>query len=57
MKTTIYDRGTHYSTFFGEFSRQWVGIATIYGEVMYSVQRPTRALADYAVRNNLPRFA
>ena len=57
MKVTIYDRGTHYSTFFGEFSRQWVGIATIYGEVVYSVQRPTRALADYAVRNNLPRFA
>ena len=57
MKITKFKRTPEYRTFLGEFSKQWVGVMLLNGEIKHSVQRPTQQLADAACRDvTQPRF-
>lgn len=65
MKKTISKTLPAYKSFIGEFSRHWVAVRTINGDVTHSVQRPRQSEAETAVRSvdapggphDVPRFA
>lgn len=41
-------------SFIGEFSKQWVATRSINGEVVHSVRRPTKTMAEYDITVTRP---